>query len=654
MVMTWAPELLLKLNNLGAAIECIWICDTEFYGANGDLPVPVCVVFYNPITGQMIRVWLQPGERPQCPIPLDNSTLFIAFAAQAELMTFLQLGWDMPRRILDLFIEYRHLNNEFYRLQEMKAQKAFGLLAAASHYGIHLESESYKQEMRDLILRGHPYTPEEQERILDYCAMDVRETAELAAAMWQEIPDLRAAVFRGSAARGFSWARTVGIPMDGDLLVRLNRNWPSVSAALTSQVREDFPVFLDGSADIAPSLWREFLDRLGWLEKWPHTRGGKKKGGGAKPLPKRDEKTLRAMANVYPELAQLHAYICMRNSTKLGLNFPVGRDGRSRVHFWDYGTVTSRCSPSSSQFVIQGGSPAFRHLVKPREDEVLVQIDWASQEIWIAAFLSGDKVMQEMLSKGDPYVAFGHLANLLPADATKKPENSPYWATNPDLAKQHTLIRNRLKAVALGVLYGKTAYTIADEEGMTVDEAKALLKTHRRLFKRFWMWIIGVTSEALATRRISTRFGWTQQLLSRKEREAHLNEEGRVKNITNSLQNFPMQAHGAEMLRLAMTYAADQRVPICAPLHDALFAVAPAEQEQTVTESLIACMNRASVDVIGVVIPTEADVVRFPNRFVPSKKPEAIQTWAAMLKALERLESVESHNDKTILQERIA
>jgi hypothetical protein len=648
--MSWAHQLLLELNNLGAGIQHIWIADTEFYGADGDLQVPVCAVYLNPLTGQIIRQWFTPCEKHQCPIPIDTSTLFIAYAAQAELMTFLQLGWGMPRRILDLFTEYRHLNNEFYRLQEMKAQKAFGLLAAASHYGIHLESAEYKQEMRGLILRGHPYTVEEQNRILDYCEMDVRETAELGAAIWREIPDLRAAVFRGSSARGFSSARTVGIPIDDDLLKRLNRNWPGISAALASRVKEDFPIFHEGSADIAPSLWEDFLKCIGLIEKWPRTRGGKK----GKRQPKRDEKTLRAMANAYPEFAPLHSYLCMRNSTKLGLNFPTGGDGRSRVHFWDFGTVTSRCSPSSSQFVIQGGSPAFRHLVKPRQNEVLIQIDWASQEIWIAAYLSGDKVMQEMLSKGDPYVAFGHLANLLPADATKKPENSPYWATNPDLAKQHTVIRNRLKAVALGVLYGKTAYTIADEEGMTVDEAKALLKTHRRLFKRFWMWITGVTSEALATRRISTRFGWTQQLLSRKEREAHLNEQGRVKNITNSLQNFPMQAHGAEMLRLAMTYAADQRVPICAPLHDALFAVASAEQEQLVTESLIACMNRASVDVIGVIIPTELDVVRFPNRFVPSKKPEAIETWEAMLKALERLENLEGQNAKTILQERIA
>jgi len=47
---------------------------------------------------------------------------------------------------------------------------------------------------------------------------------------------------------------------------------------------------------------------LGWLDKWPHTGGAKKKGGTAKPQPKRDEKTLRAMMATHPDLQPLHAY----------------------------------------------------------------------------------------------------------------------------------------------------------------------------------------------------------------------------------------------------------------------------------------------------------------------------------------------------------
>lgn len=50
-------------------------------------------------------------------------------------------------------------------------------------------------------------------------------------------------------------------------------------------------------------------------------------------------------------------------------------------------------------------------------------------------------------------------------------------------------------------------------------------------------------------------------------------EEDKANKVGNSLQNFSMQGGGAEMLRLACTYAAEIRLNVCAPLHDALFVV---------------------------------------------------------------------------------
>ena len=113
------------------------------------------------------------------------------------------------------------------------------------------------------------------------------------------IPGLKAAIYRGSSARGFAWARTVGIPMDTDTLDRLNRHWPLVMAAMFGDVQREFPIFLPGSSDIAPTLWKEFLRRRDLLKDWPMTKGGRGKSS-AKPQPKRDEKTLSAMADSYP------------------------------------------------------------------------------------------------------------------------------------------------------------------------------------------------------------------------------------------------------------------------------------------------------------------------------------------------------------------
>jgi len=206
--------------------------------------------------------------------------------------------------------------------------------------------------------------------------------------------------------------------------------------------------------------------------------------------------------------------------------------------------------------------------------------------------------------------------------------------------------RVRLKAITLGVLYGKTIYTVARECSITTDEANKLLRLHKQLFPQFWLWIEWVVNETLATHKISTKLGWQRWLLPKKERDARKGEDQKHKKVRNSLQNFPMQSHGAEMLRLALVYATEKGLGICAPLHDAIFVVAPADQEEWATETLRDCMERAAMDIIGVKIPIEMFVVRYPDRFVPDDKPMAMAVWDKMMASLEKAERLEKENKK--------
>jgi hypothetical protein len=106
-----------------------------------------------------------------------------------------------------------------------------------------------------------------------------------------------------------------------------------------------------------------------------------------------------------------------------------------------------------------------------------------------------------------------------------------------------------------------------------------------------------------------------------------------------------MQSHGAEMLRLAL-YATEKGLGICAPLHDAIFTVAPANLEEWATETLKDCMERAAVDIIGVKIPIEMFIVRYPDRFVPDDKPAAMTVWDKMMESLKKAERKEKENGK--------
>lgn len=661
-----------RVQAANPAIKHIWIADSEFHSefksAGSDLmdgqggkPVPVCFVFHNPITGETIEQFYREGDPiPPCPISLGQDTLLVAFTATAELGTMLALWGKMSARVLDLDVEWRHLNNEEYLHNEMKREawnakrnkelSPLGLLGVCAIHGISSRDQTHKDEMRRLILTAGPWTEEQERQILDYCAEDVWDTAALLAEMWTKIPDtvyckeridgIEAALHRGRSMPAFAWMEWNGIPIDADLSARLAKHFDEIMNDLYGEIRNEFPIFNEDSFDIAPSKFLEFLKKKGWLDNphhpWPMTKGGKKRD---KKQPKRDEKTLDSMSLVYPELKKLNSVLNIRSCTKLGLQFAIGPDSRHRVSFRPFGTVTSRCAPSSKEYMLAGGSPAFRHLAKPAKGEILIEADWSAQEIWIAAYLSGDKAMQKMLQQADPYIAFGEMAGVIPVGSLEK-------LGAKECKIRFAAERVRLKAITLGVLYGKTIYTVAGECGITTDEASKLLRLHKQLFPQFWLWIEWMVNEALATRRISTKLGWQRWLLPKKERDARKDEDQKHKKIKNSLQNFPMQAHGAEMLRLALIYATEKGLGVCAPLHDAIFVVESADREEWAQATLRECMERAAVDVLGVKIPIELFVVRYPDRFVPDDKPMAVTVWDKMMTSLEKAEQQEKENGK--------
>ena len=57
---------------------------------------------------------------------------------------------------------------------------------------------------------------------------------------------------------------------------------------------------------------------------------------------------------------------------------------------------------------------------------------------------------------------------------------------------------------------------------------------------------------------------------------------------------FPMQANGAEMLRLACCLATERGIEVCAPVHDAVLICAPLDRLEADVEAMRAAMAEAS------------------------------------------------------------
>jgi hypothetical protein len=63
--------------------------------------------------------------------------------------------------------------------------------------------------------------------------------------------------------------------------------------------------------------------------------------------------------------------------------------------------------------------------------------------------------------------------------------------------------------------------------------------------------------------------------------------------------NFPMQANGAEMMRLAAIAATEEGIQVAAPVHDAFLILAPLDRLEEDIQRMRAIMERAGAAVTG-------------------------------------------------------
>jgi DNA polymerase I-like protein with 3'-5' exonuclease and polymerase domains len=267
-----------------------------------------------------------------------------------------------------------------------------------------------------------------------------------------------------------------------------------------------------------------------------------------------------------------------------------------------FGARTGRNQPSNSKFIF-GPSTWLRSLIRPGPGRAIAYIDWSQQELAIAAALSGDPKMQEAYRSGDFYLTFAKMAGAVPADATKK---------------SHAAERDQFKTVALGVLYGLSAEGLARKLNVPPCRGRELLRMHQETFRVFWAWSDRVETQAMLTCRLLTVFGWT----------VHVGLDANPR----SLRNFPMQANGAEMMRLACCLATERGVTVCAPVHDALLVEGPVEGIDAVVATTQEAMREASEVVLdGFSLRTDAKIVRHPDRYVDERGRKMWETVSALL-----------------------
>jgi DNA polymerase I len=542
----------------------VWAVDFEFTAPPGERPTPVCLVARELKSGKTIRLWRdQFGPVP--PYPTDPDCLFVAYYASAELGCHLVLGWPMPARILDLFTEFRNQTNG------LPTVAGRGLIGALAAYGLDTIGTIEKEEMRNLIMRGGPWSSEERDAILDYCESDVDALARLLPAMLSKI-DLPRALLRGRYMAAAAHMEHAGVPIDTETLASFRSCWTDIQDALIARIDTDYGVF-EGRTFKAAKF-------AAWLERanlpWPRLESGRLD---------LSEEAFRQSARSHPQVAPLRE---LRSAlAELRLNdLAVGRDGRNRCLLSAFQARTGRNQPSNSKFIF-GPSVWLRGLIKPPYGYGVAYIDWSQQEFGIAAALSGDANMLAAYLSGDPYLAFAKQAGAVPQDATKQ---------------SHPTQRELFKQCVLAVQYGMAAEALAARIAQPPVMARDLLRAHQETYRTFWKWSDAAVDHAMSKSSLHTVFGWT----------IHVGAESNPR----SLRNFPMQGNGSEMLRLACCLATERGIEVCAPVHDAVLICAPLEYlERDIARMQVAMAEASRIVLKGFKLGTDVATVRYLDRY---------------------------------------
>jgi DNA polymerase-1 len=570
-------------------IRRAWVGDTEYKSVEGGLQIPHCLCALDLITRERVEIMLEPDT--PCPFSMAKDELFFLFAADADILTFIAMkSWPIPLIVIDPRVEWIRIDNGGDQYKPGRPEKkGYSLLDAARTYRVPATSEGNKKYWRDVAIRGGPFTREEQQGLLRYCRTDVDLTARVLVAMWEDLGlsdpcTFQQALIRGRYLAAAASCYATGIPLCMPDVKRMTRYAREARLGLIQSQANIFPVYRsDGT--FSHQLFARLLRRYGQLASWPRTPTG---------APSTSEKAFEKATEAWPLAGEMGRFRSLLDQLKT-FDLPIGPDGRARVNLRAFGTKSGRNNTAQGGGFIFALNSTFRHLVQAPRGRALIAVDWSSQELHIAARLSRDPKLIEIVTSGrDPYI---ELAIMVALAAPGSDEQS-----DPEA-------RGKGKIIQLALLYGAGPGLIARATNMSPEQSRAFLKRQRQIFHRFFAWSDHKAQRAVTCKTLTTQLGWT----------IRFRPGTSTKSPERTGRNFCVQGSAADMMRLLMIRVSEAGVAICAAIHDGfLFECDERDVEQTLA-IIKAAMDKSALDLIGATIPFKLKVFRSSERYSEGK-----------------------------------
>lgn len=293
---------------------------------------------------------------------------------------------------------------------------------------------------------------------------------------------------------------------------------------------------------------------------------------------------LEALKGYHPIVPQIIEY---RQLTKLsstyidGLLKAISPDGRIHSTFQQMATATGRLSSTDPNLqsipVRQGIGAELRRMFTAREGCVLVDADYSQIELRVLAHIAGDEAMIAAFASGMDFhtVTASQVFGVSPEEVTPN-------------------MRRSAKAVNFGIVYGISAFSLAQDIGVSVAEAKEYMNRYLAHYQGVRDYMERVKEQARKDGYVSTMLGRRRYLPELQSRNFNIRSFGERVAL-----NAPIQGTAADIIKIAMVRVWNRlrkeqlQSRLVLQVHDELILEAPEQEAETVSALLQEEMENA-------------------------------------------------------------
>jgi DNA polymerase-1 len=313
-----------------------------------------------------------------------------------------------------------------------------------------------------------------------------------------------------------------------------------------------------------------------------------------------DAESLEALRPLHPVVDAVLSY---RQLAKLkgtyvdGLAPLIAEDGRLHTHFNQTVAATGRLSSSEPNLqnipVRLPLGRRVRRVFLPSPGRLLVAADYSQIELRILAHLSDDPVLQDAFRQGQD----------IHRRTASEMFQVPLDLVTPEL-------RNRAKAINFGIIYGISDFGLANNTGVTRQEAAEFIQQYFRQYPR-------IKAYMDATLEFARREGYVQTLLGRRRYLPDIASRNyaRRQYAERMAMNTPIQGTAADLIKVAMVrlerafQEAGLKSSMVLQVHDELIWDVVPEEQETVERLAVAIMSSA----LPLSVPLQVDVKCGPH-----------------------------------------